>query len=351
MKGKILLVGGRGTVGKYIYNNLNQRYPNRVLVCGRSSSLKIDSTSSINSNNYIQLDICKLHGNEDKLKEVVAVISCISPVNLPFVRFCIKNSINYIDISPAYENIDNIKKYFADFPDSKSNIVLGVGLAPGISNLMVKEGIKPFNYVKSVEISLLLGLGEQHGDNGIKWFLESLNKPINNNGKNVKVFTKKKKIAFPDPLGLKPTYNFNNADRYIVSRTLDIPEVYSRYAYDSSLITYFISFLQFLGVFKLMKIPGIKRFMIFIFRNILRLIKKIGVSSDVYSIAINISGEIDGKEENRSTEIIGWNNSKLTADTSVIVLNSILESDISPGAYYIEELFSYDLFKENLKEL
>ena len=200
----------------------------------------------------------------NKLKNIGIAISCLSPVSIPFVKYCIKHDIHYIDISPSCENIAQIKEYKSSFPNSKSTLVFGVGLAPGISNLMVKKEILHFDSVSNVEISLLLGLGENHGNDGIKWLLDNLNRRIKYANKEIKTFSKKKYIIFPEPLGKKSTYLFNNADQYILSKTLDLKETSSRFAYDSSFVTNYIALLQLLSIFKLLKIKFIKRLTIFL---------------------------------------------------------------------------------------
>jgi len=48
-------------------------------------------------------------------------------------------------------------------------------LAPGLSNLMVKNLVNPVNKVSSTDIYLMLGISEKHGNDGVEWLLNNIN--------------------------------------------------------------------------------------------------------------------------------------------------------------------------------
>lgn len=337
MRDKILIIGGYGTIGKYICNKLVPQFPNRVIISGRDIN-KAYKLNIIMDNMAIPMEF-DVHANQfdkEKLKNVSIVISCISPASRTFFNFCLKENIHYIDISPSLEIINNMKDIYNQNSLTKTVAVFGVGLAPGLSNTMTKEISKKFDSVKKIEISLLLGLGESHGKDGIKWLLDNLNTEVNYNGKIYKTFTNRKIKEFPEPLGNKATYIFNNADQYIAREYLGIESVVSRFGYDLTLITNYVAFLKKIGFFKLMKFRWIKNIIIELFRNIITIIKKLKIGSDIYSIVIEAEGYKNNQLLSKKSSIIGYNNSKLTAESAINVLNSIINGNIKHGLYFNE---------------
>ena len=108
-------------------------------------------------------------------------------------------------------------------------LLLGVGIAPGLSNILAHELEKSFDNVMKVDSYLMLGIGEKHGLDGIKWLVNNITKKyyIIDNGlkKEVKCFTSPKKITLIGESKKRNFYHFDLADWHIMTQTLSITDL------------------------------------------------------------------------------------------------------------------------------
>lgn len=137
MKESILIVGGYGAVGNIISKELSKHYPGKVIVAGRNLSKAEDLARKIPVI-PMQLDLTSI-STTDFLDTVKLVIMCLDQTNTSFVELCIENGIDYIDISANQEVIEKIELLSEKAKKYQSSIVLSVGIAPGITNLLAKH--------------------------------------------------------------------------------------------------------------------------------------------------------------------------------------------------------------------
>ncbi|MCL2412093.1 MAG: saccharopine dehydrogenase NADP-binding domain-containing protein, partial [Treponema sp.] len=234
MKDKILIIGGYGQVGKYVTLELVNSFQKKVIVAGRNIK-KANDFAQENDNLFetLRLDIYDTESFSASIINVKIAIMCLSPNNNDFAKYCLENGIHYVDISPSNDVAKNIEQFRAEAEINHSTCVLGVGLSPGLSNLLVKKLKQNEVLLKKVNINLMLGLGEAHGQDGIKWLLDNIKNDFIVNNIKIKPFGKNKKVIFIEPLGKRSVYPFNLADQYIVSKTQNIKDVLSYFCYDS----------------------------------------------------------------------------------------------------------------------
>ncbi len=347
MNDKILIVGGYGQVGKYVTLKLLELFPNRIIVAGRTLQKADDFAREHNSSfETLRVDIYDEDSIADAVKNVNLVVMCLTPKNTDFAEYCVKNGIHYIDISPSDDVLKTIKRFDREAAKNQSTCVLGVGIAPGLSNLLVKKLSDYTEELNKVNISLLLGIGEHHGEDGVKWLLDNINRNFvvktNNTEESVSPFIQKYKTTFLEPLGKRTAYRFNLADQFIVMQTLNAENASSYFCYDSRFITTYISVLKHIGVFSLLKFQTMYRFIMKIFIAVLSLIRKLNLGTDFYGIQIDAMGIKDGQQFPIHIGTIGNNNSQITGHIAVFVAAKLLSGNYPCGVFYLEELFSID---------
>ena len=347
MKDKILIVGGYGQVGKFVTLELANAFPKHVIVAGRSLA-KANDFALENGNLFetLELDIYDKKMFLPSIVNIKIVIMCLSPSNNDFSKYCIENGIHYVDISPSYDVVKKVEQFKAEAENNHSTCVLGVGLSPGLSNLLVKKLCQNMTVLKEVNINLMLGLGEAHGQDGVKWLLDNIKSDFIVNDTRIKPFGKCRKTIFHEPLGKRCVYPFNLADQYIVSKTQNIENVFSYFCYDSKITTLLLSILKNIGIFCLLKYRPIYNMMLKYFIFMLSVNQKFKLGSDVYSLKIDAVGIKDGKEHFCNAGVIGYNNSLLTGNVIVFVAKQLYAKSYSHGIFYLEELFSIDDLEE-----
>lgn len=356
MKNKILVVGGYGQVGKHVCKYLAEQFPDKVIVGGRNIARAEKLIQSIEGGLLTRkVDIYDSSTFKDIMEDVLVVVMCLSPANTDFAEYCIKNGIHYIDISPTSNNISALEELSEVARQSNSTCVLGVGLLPGLSNLMVKEAGQELNKINSVKIFLMLGVGEKHGADGVKWLLDNINNiyTIKQNGKLVqkKSFGEKAQTTFPHRLKKKAAYTFDLADQHSIPKTLNVDSVTSYLTYDSRFITSEVVVLKRLGVFKLLRFRWGYSFFLKVFSGLLNIIIKLKLSSDIYSIKIDIEGEKDQNVVTYESSILGYNNSILTGTVAAIVAEELYMDNSNSGVYYFEQLFRWEQVYAKLQSM
>ncbi len=162
IKGSILIVGGYGAVGKIISTELGNLFPKKIIVAGRNYLKARDLSIELNQNVLpLELDISSISANDKRLNDISLVIMCIDQENLSFVTQCIERGINYIDITANYNFLSKIERLNDLARKHNSTVVLSVGLAPGLTNLLAKRSSENIKNIQFVNIYILLGIGEK----------------------------------------------------------------------------------------------------------------------------------------------------------------------------------------------
>ncbi len=343
----IVVIGGYGQVGSVICKALADIYPKRVIAAGRSFEKARQFSLSTNEKVLpLELDIYNLVSPHEVLKDIELVIMCLDQKDTTFVEMCIQNKVNYLDISPSYTILSKIEQLQMKALEANTTLLLGVGLAPGLSNLMVKKLVSHFDKVKKTDLYLMLGIGEKHGRDGVEWLLNNMNNTysIFENGQRRKVrsFTEGKYVDLPEKYGKRKAYRFDLADQHIVSKTLELDHVSSRFFYDSVITTYELALLKKLGIFKLLNYHFFKKMFVATFLNALHIFHKLNIGSNDYLIKAEVLGEIEGKECTVSSLFGGANNTSLTGHVASIVGNKFIKNTYPPGVHYMEQLFDLE---------
>ncbi|WP_326984496.1 saccharopine dehydrogenase NADP-binding domain-containing protein [Chryseobacterium sp. MYb264] len=342
MKEKILIIGGYGAVGSIIAENLSKVYPEKVMVAGRSLSKA--QKLAVNLHQQVipyQLDINSI-SDFSIFDDVQLVIMCLDQTNTDFVEYCISKGIHYIDISAQYKALKSIEGLNSFAAENQSSVVLSVGLAPGITNLLAQHAVHLLPNTESIDIFILLGLGEKHGEFAYKWTFNNIDSEyqISENGtkKNMKSFTKPIQTEL---LGKRQFYLFDFSDQHVLSDTLAVPRIETRMAFDVKWFTKLTAILRKLGITRLFKNEKVQDLAIKSFNNFT-------MGTDVYAVKIvakDTSGNI------KELSINGNNEGKITAIVATEMAMIVLNGNIPHGVFHSHQIAeNIPEFLNNLKK-
>ncbi|MFM1654961.1 saccharopine dehydrogenase family protein [Brevibacillus sp. B_LB10_24] len=340
MKDRIIVVGGYGQVGKVICNELGKVYPRKVYSAGRNFH-KAEQFSILTEGNVLPL---RLDVNErisdDFFQDVSMVVMCLDLQHTDFVQACVKHHVDYIDVTADYSIMSNIQ----EIRSVESTVVLSVGLAPGITNMLVKQGKDRLDQVDAAHIYILLGLGEAHGRAAIEWTVDNLNAVYSvieqGSAKQVRSFTDGKKMDFPAGLGRKTAYRFNFSDQHVVPRTLGISSVSTRLCFDSGIVTTMIAGLTRTGLIRWLQRPSIREKVVDLFET-----SKWG--SEVYAVKVGVTGTINGRSLRYQGSVHGEKEFYATGRVAAFVAKQVYMRQLPAGVFHMEELFRpADLFAD-----
>lgn len=291
-KNKIMIIGGHGKVGQSITKEL-QHYP--LILAGRSK----DKIRSFLDKEKIQAEICSMdihHIDFTKLNGVGWVIVCVDQENTKLVEFCDAHGIDYMDVTANSEYIEKIQQLKLQ---GTSRILLGVGLAPGLTNLLAEKFIMMHPSADTINIEVILGLGEKHGEAAIQWTLDNFLKGYSHKTLGrIQPFTQKSAILTGKKrLG---TYNFNFVDQHMLNLKYKGKTFTTYLGFDQSFATDVIYMANKFRLIRLLKYKRIYRMAESILRN-----PKYG--TDIFMVTVQ-SGETSirawGHDEGRFTGLI-----------------------------------------------
>lgn len=329
MKRKILIVGGYGAVGSSIAERLMKVYPHQIIIAGRSFS-KAQAKAEEFQNKVIpkQLDVNNLK-DFSVLNEVELVIMCLDQQNTDFVEDCISKGISYIDISADYQNLQEIEKLHCLAEQNNSTVVLSVGLAPGITNLLAQYVVSQIQNVESIDIFVLLGLGEKHGDHAYRWTFDNLDSnytlKIHDEEKTIKSFTQPLKTNLS---GNRNFYLFNFSDQHVLLNTLNVPKVQTRMAFDVEWFTELTAFLRKLRITRLFSNKKVQDFAIQSFKNF-------PMGTDVFGVKVIAK---DKNENSKSVSVKGNNEGRITASVAAEIAVLVLDENLLKGVFHSHQL-------------
>ncbi|MDP5274554.1 saccharopine dehydrogenase family protein [Chengkuizengella axinellae] len=344
MKDKIIVIGGYGQVGQIISKDLGELFPGKVFAAGRSYR-KAKEFCDLSKGNVqpLQVNVNENFLSDHMLKETLVVVMCLDQQNTQFMERCFQHHIHYVDITASYEFLTKVRNIKLERSPLQSSAVLSVGLAPGLTNMLVKHTIEQMDEVNSADIYIMMGVGDQHGKAGIKWMINNLDSefPVIENGveKQVRSFENGLKTEFPNHLGHRKAFRFNFTDQHVLPHTLGIGSVSTRLCFDSIVLTNLIALFKKVGVFRLLKIR-------FLHQITLALFEKLSFGGDIWVIKVKAEGYINSKKAIIETSLHGHKESFITGKVAGFVAKELYMNKYPQGIFHIEELFQpKELFK------
>jgi saccharopine dehydrogenase (NAD+, L-lysine forming) len=231
----ILITGGYGTVGRRVAVDLAPDYPDRIVVAGRSAEKAAHLAAELGHGvRGRRIDVGDPGSVEAALEGVGVVMSCIDQPEPHLLRAAIGQGLAYTDIAPHLMTRRPTEAMRAEATRSGARIVLGTGLAPGISSLLARLGADRVGAVESVEVGVLLSVGDAYGPASRAYLMEEIAVPyavcIEGREMTMRPFGGYVRVEFPPPLGRRMAYLFPFSDQVYFPKTLGARTALSRLA-------------------------------------------------------------------------------------------------------------------------
>jgi len=344
---KIVVIGGYGRVGTQICRLLAKEVPGAVVIAGPSINKAEELAQDIGSGTTaMDVDVFQRSSYEkifEPKRNVRAVISCVElPVENKFAEDVIKMGINFTELSATYASQQKLFDLQSIALTHTSTAVVGVGLMPGLSNVMAADAVSRFDTATSVSINILLGLGEAHGADAVRWTLRNMGTTYDMRYgdivKKVRTFTDPRQTTLLNETAPRRFYRFNFSDQHVLNKSLSPAHVDSRLGFDSKFITDLLGFTGKIGLLSLVRENAAPIFS--------KIIKMVSIGDDRYAVQVEANGERDGKSETRTLCASGQNEAIATATVATFVGKKLLANTLQPGIYPIEQAIdSEELYK------
>ncbi|MFW5435745.1 saccharopine dehydrogenase family protein [Paenibacillus apiarius] len=336
MKDNIVVVGGYGHVGKMICKELGDLHPGKVYAAGRNFERAEQFCQSTSGKvKPLQLN-AQGAADPNLLARAKLVMMCLDQTDTAFVSSCFHSGTHYIDVSANRSFLEQVEHRRKEAAANGATAILSVGLAPGLTNLMALQAQRLMDETKSIDISIMLGMGDQHGQAAIEWTVDNLNTSFEviEDGCPITVagFTDGKQIDFGAEWGRRTAYRFNFSDQQTLPRTLGVPTVSTRLCFDSAAVTALLAGARAANMFRLLKTGWIRR-------AVVRCFGMMRIGEEAFAVKVDARGSKSGEEAWAECFLHRKNEAQMTAKVAVFAANAVLTSQLPHGVYHIEQLF------------
>lgn len=165
----VTIVGGYGHVGKLVARTLRNLYPELTIrLAGRNKARAADAAAEIGGS-AIYVDLKDPDTWPSSVGESSIMLVCVDHTDASFARHAINNGYDYVDITASPKLTERLAAIDDDARARERRVLLSVGLAPGLSNLLVKSCVAELDAVDEVTIAVRIGLADHYGPAAAEW--------------------------------------------------------------------------------------------------------------------------------------------------------------------------------------
>jgi saccharopine dehydrogenase (NAD+, L-lysine-forming) len=315
---RILVVGGYGEVGSKVVLSLIALGHTSISIAGRSP---LRGQAFIKKLNLEQISFIPLDTSSPdfaKLNDIDLIILCLEQKDPTFFKNLLLLGKTVIDISAN----DNLHQEIEAFTNYSGHALLSVGLAPGLTNLLVKKMVMDMPKLSFAEIGIILGSGDNHGPQAIQWTIDNL---VHNPS------PRKKTFSFLGSWSKRKVFSFPFSDQFSLKRSLKI-EVSTYLGLSPSLMSILV--LDWSAKLPRALMEKIKPILYFISQRPIGKDDRFVIQANGYknNIAVpNIMIQLEGRNEAR-----------ITAHVAAIMALQTLKSIPPQGTFHIHELYQWE---------
>ncbi|MFY1651695.1 saccharopine dehydrogenase NADP-binding domain-containing protein [Solwaraspora sp. WMMB762] len=171
--GAVVVVGGYGAVGHATADMLAEWFPGRVVVAGRDPARAARAADAIGGGTtWRQVDVTSAADRARLSADAALVVMAVERANVAVAQEAVRRGVHYVDITASPQLLRPLTDLDQLAVRTGSTVVLSVGVAPGLTNLLADECLRELPGADTVELALMLGTGDPHGRDSVRWIVE-----------------------------------------------------------------------------------------------------------------------------------------------------------------------------------
>lgn len=322
----ILIAGGYGAVGRKIATVLAAKAGNTVIIAGRSLSRAKAAALTLQAEARA-IDLAVPASWASGLEGVDLVIACIDQTDTAFLAEVSRRGIAYLDVTAGDDFFRKAEAMVLTTP-----VLLSVGLAPGLSNLLSVVAAVEMDTVRNIEIGLLMGTGDEHGAAAIAWSTRNMFDPEAPRDDAM--------VDFGPDFGLRKAHYMNFADQHVLARTNPGTATITRVTYDSALLSRLLFWLgrRFAGN-----------------RTMEKLVERAShvsaFGSDKCVLSVTATGMRDGHPVAQTAHFFGRREAAVTAAVAALMAEELLAGRVPSGVHHSHQAIQPSAIFSQLQRL
>lgn len=340
--GGILVVGGYGDVGARVSETLAQQFPDRIRIGGRRGEAAWALADRIGyGTKAVELDFTDPGAVATALSDVATVAVTLDDPKGILLSAAVDRGLGYVDISADWQMIAAGRRLHEAAVTSGARAVLGIGLSPGVTNLMAASAASRVDAPSEVVVGILLSLYDEFGPQALEMMLEAASHPFPAPGsgpsRDVRPYTEPRPVWFGPELGIRTARRFPFPDQFGYGETLGVDSAATVIALDPRWLDRVMAIGAKLGTLRLASRPGMRRV-------VASLLMRLRGNAGLAPVALSATAT----NGNSAATVLfaGIGESAATADALAAAASRV--ANIDAGVWLPEQAFDPDSF---LKEL
>ena len=227
---RILVLGGCGAQGTFATRDLVESKDVSEVIIGDidvKKARRVAADIGSPKLSTIQIDVNDHQNLVKVMKDVDVVVNFVGPYyehGVKVVRAAIEAGKNYVDVCDDYDATQKMLALNNLAKDKGITILLGLGVSPGIANLIAKYGADKLDQVEEIKIAWVIGAEEPEGPAVLYHTFHGVTGSIPQflDGKLVEVpaVSGKEIVEFPEPVGKAEVFYYGHPEPITIPQTI-----------------------------------------------------------------------------------------------------------------------------------
>lgn len=245
MTDRVLILGGRGRIGSNVMQDLIAHTQAQITITGRHRASETEFSPQVQPQvQFLTLDLADRDGLRDAIASHNLVIHCAGPFlyrDASVLKTCIEMGVNYLDVSDNRAFIQKAFPYHEAAGAAGVTAIINTGVFPGISNSMVRQAIEQLDQPETIHLSYGVAGSGGAGVTVMRTTFLGLTEPfeawIDNQWHQVKPYSDRETVHFPQPYGKVGVYWFDVPEtvtlvnsfpvKTVITKFGSIPDIYN----------------------------------------------------------------------------------------------------------------------------
>jgi len=352
MADRVLILGGQGRIGNSVMQDLIAHTPAQVTITGRH---RISQTVLAPRVQFLSLDLADREGLRRAIASHDLVIHCAGPFlyrDASVLKNCIKMGVNYLDVS---DNRAFIQKAFADREAATAagvTAIINTGVFPGISNGLVRQAIERLDQPETIHLSYGVagsgGAGVTVMRTTFLGLLDPFEAWIDNQWRQVKPYSDRETIHFPQPYGKVGVYWFDIPETVTLVKSFPVKTVITKFGSIPDIYNHLTWLTARLFPADWLRKPENIEYLSQLSYRMTQL------SDRISGMGIAIRSQVTGYQENQPVTVVSTLVHENTAAAAGAGTGSIAQFILAgqlrkPGVWSVEQALATELFEQAMQ--
>jgi saccharopine dehydrogenase-like NADP-dependent oxidoreductase len=353
----VLVLGGRGHIGRGVVADLLAHTSAQITITGRTAATGQELKNYPGDRvQFLALDLA----NQDEVRQAIAahhlVIHCAGPFryrDASVLNTCITHQVNYVDVSDDRTFTQTALSYREAAQQAGVTAIINTGVFPGISNSLARQGVEHLDQVEEIHLSYAVGGSGGAGSAVLQTTFLTLQHPfpvwVNGQWQTVKPYTGREAIQFPVPYGKTGVYWFDMPESFTLVDSFPVQTVTVKFGTIPDLYNH-LTWLMANGLpAPVLQHPQVIQVLSTISRAMTT------VSDRFSGTGVALRAEISGQKEGQPTQY--WSTftypsaAQATGLGAGLIAQFILSGNlIQPGVWSVEQALPTPLFAQAMEK-